>query len=324
MAGADPVVLTLNHQFPADTPGSKVDQWFADQVYQKTKGEVRIRIFWSNALGDPRENLSLLERGQVDMAAMSAGYFPDELPLLAAPNSIPMAMDNVCQAADIMARFLADIPEVEQEALSKGVRPLFFHVLNPYLLATREPLKRLSDFSGRRIRTWGNDMPELVRAAGATPVPLFLPDIRRAMEKGVIDGCPFSVDLMVSYKLYEFARHVTEVVMWEGPSWGLWVSEATWKKLMPDHRAVFRQTAGQAGEKDVRMALAAEKEARQFLEHQGVTFHPFPAKDLADWKASAPDFMQTFVERGKKIGKEAAARKMRAIWEKGRQKVICP
>jgi len=177
-------ILKMNHQFPENTAGSKIDQWFADEIKLKTGGGVEIRMFWSNGLGEPRDNLSLLQGGRVDMAAMSAGYFPHELPLLSAPNSIPMAMDDVCQSSEIMNAFLTRIPAVSQEASDHGLRPLFFHLLNPYLLVTKEPVLRLSDLKGKRIPTWGNEMADLVRAARGKPVPLFLPDLYSAMEQG--------------------------------------------------------------------------------------------------------------------------------------------
>ena len=68
--------LMMNHQFPEDTAGSKLDQWFADEVAKATEGEVEIKIYWSNTLGAAKENLKLLSSGVIDMAGMSSGYFP--------------------------------------------------------------------------------------------------------------------------------------------------------------------------------------------------------------------------------------------------------
>ncbi|MBU2627574.1 MAG: hypothetical protein KKE61_03065, partial [Proteobacteria bacterium] len=62
------IVLKMNHQFPSATTGSKIDQWFADQIKAATDNEIQIRIFWSNQLGDPKENLGLLRTGAIDMA----------------------------------------------------------------------------------------------------------------------------------------------------------------------------------------------------------------------------------------------------------------
>ena len=110
------VVLKMNHQFPAAAEGSKIDQWFMDEVKKATNGEVEIQIFWSNALGAAKENLTLLKGGAIDMAGMSPGYFPAELPFFCAPNSIPMAMDNIRQSSAIMKAFIEKVPAFVQES----------------------------------------------------------------------------------------------------------------------------------------------------------------------------------------------------------------
>ena len=317
-------MLKMNHQFPENTTGSRIDQWFADQVRIRSRGRLTINVHWSNGLGEPRDNLSLISRGVLDMAAMSAGYFPDKMPMLAAPNSIPMAMDNVCQAREIMKALLKKIPEVADEAAELGVRPLFFHVLNPYMLATRTPVTRLEDLKGMRIRTWGEDLPGLIRAAGAKPVPLFLPDVYPALEKGVIDGCPFSLDLMVSYGIYKLAKHVTEVIMWEGPSWGVWISESVWARLPDDIRDIMAETAEEAGRMEIRRMLAAEKEARTFLLSRGVEFHSFSETEKHRWQASSPDYFGKFIRKMSALGKAGAAAKMVDVWQTMRQTTTCP
>jgi len=318
------VVLKMNHQFPANAPGSKIDQWFADEIHRRTGGRLTIKIFWSNGLGEPRENLSLISRGVLDMAAMSPGYFPEEMPLAAAPNSIPMAMDNVCQARDIMQAFIDQVPEVSEESHALGITPLFFHVLNPYFLVSRDPITRLTDLAGKRVRTWGNDLPALIRAADAKPVPLFLPDVYPALEKGIIDACPFSLDLMVSYDIHEVAGHVTEVVIWEGSSWGIWMSEAAWRKLPPDIRQIVTETAREASRREISVVLEAEQKARTFLKEKGIQFHSFPSADLSSWKAASPDYFDRFITSMTARGKGEAARRMVDLWKTMRKDIDCP
>jgi TRAP-type C4-dicarboxylate transport system substrate-binding protein len=48
-------VLKLNSQWPATTAGSKVDQWFADEVGKRTNGQLQIKVYWSEALGKATE-----------------------------------------------------------------------------------------------------------------------------------------------------------------------------------------------------------------------------------------------------------------------------
>ena len=152
--------LKLNSQWPATTAGSKVDQWFADEVKKRTNGEVEIRIFWSEALGKANENLSLIQSGAIEMGAMSPGYFPKQLPFHAAPNSIPMAMSSVKQANVLMRRLLSEVPAMQGEAKANGVRTLFFHHLNPYLLVSKEPLHQPPRGSGEQDSDLGHRYAE--------------------------------------------------------------------------------------------------------------------------------------------------------------------
>ncbi|MBF0258492.1 MAG: TRAP transporter substrate-binding protein DctP [Desulfamplus sp.] len=317
-------VLKMNHQFPQDTIGSKIDQWFCDQIKSATGGEIEIRIFWSNGLADPKENLELLKTGKIDMAAMSSGYFSSEMPFFSAPNSIPMGMDNICQSSEIMKKLVNTVPAFREEASKNRVHSLFFHILSPYFLVTKEPVLKFSDLEGKRIRTWGNDMPRLIEAAKAKPIPLFLPDIYDAMKMGVIDGCPFSVDLVVSYKIYELAAHITEVVLWEGPGWGVWVSQKRWSDFSEEIQTIFMKTAELARHKELETTLIATKEAKNFLLQNKVQFHPFPEEELLLWRDANPDFFSDFITQMAQQGKEDEAKQMVGIWQKMKKEVNCP
>ncbi len=308
-------VLKLNSQWPATTAGSKVDQWFADEVNKRTNGEVEIKIFWSEALGKANENLSLMQKGAVEMGAMSPAYFPTQLPFHTAPNSLPMAMLTVTQANALMKRLMAEVPAFAAEAKANGVRTLFFHHLNPYLLVSKEPLTNLQALKGKKIRTWGTDMPRMAQAQGMTPVTLSLPEIYEGLGRGVVDAAPFSVDLVVAYKIYEVAKNISEVTLWLGPSWGVWIGEPAWQKLSPQHQKVMLDVATEASQRDMEATMAAEQVARDDLIKRGVKFHPFPEGDKQKWKASLPDYFAEFIAAQEKLGKGADAAKMVAIWK---------
>jgi TRAP-type C4-dicarboxylate transport system substrate-binding protein len=313
--------LKLNSQWPATTAGSKVDQWFADEVKKRTNGEVEIRIFWSEALGKANENLSLMQKGAVEMGAMSPAYFPKQLPFHTAPNSIPMAMNSVNQANVLMKRLLREVPAMQEEAKANGVRTLFFHHLNSYLLVSKDPLTSLQSVRGKKIRTWGTDMPRMAQAAGMTPVTLSLPEIYEAISRGVIDAAPFSVDLVMNYKLFEVARNISEVTLWLGPSWGVWIAESAWQKLPAAAQKVMLEVADEANKRDMDATIEAEKTAREELLKRNVKFHPFPAADRDQWRKSLPDFFGDFIAGQEQAGKGADARKMVAIWREVVEKV---
>lgn len=308
------VKLRMSSQWTENTAGAQVDKWWAEEIRNRTNGTVNIKIFWEGALGKAKENLGLIQKGAIDFAAMSPGYFPAELPFHAAPNSIPMAMSEVSQATELMQRLLTEVPEFDQEAARNGMKSLFFHHLNPYKLVCKEQIKGLADMKGKKVRTWGKDMPRMVQAAGGVPVTLGLPELYEGLSRGTVDCIPFSVDLMVNYKIYEVAKHVHDITLWEGPTNAVWISRTVWKDMRPDHQKIVQEVSFEAAKRDRDQVIAAGEKAVETLKAKGVQFHEFPAADKKQWKAANPDFFADFIAEQEKVGRGDAARKTITIW----------
>jgi len=308
-------VLRMNHQMTATTAGSIVDQWFADEVKKRTNGAVEMKIFFSSGLGEVKETLSLLESGAIDMAALSPGYFPDQMPFFTAPNSIPMAIDNIDQAYVISKRFMAEVPAFMDEARAKGIRPIFFHVLNPYLIVAKEPVLTVEQLKGKKFRTWGSDLPRMAQAVGMTPVTLGVTELYEGLMRGVVDVIPFSVDLMQNYKIHEVAKNVVEVTIWDGPTWGVWISDKAWDRLTPEQRKIVMEVGEEAAKRDLEAVRKAAADSRAFLTAQGIKFYSFPPAELAKWRAQLPDYFAEFITKQEARGKGQDARKTIEIWK---------
>ena len=307
-------MLKMSSQWTENTPGGQVDLWWADQIRERTNGEVDIKIFWEGALGKGKENLGLIQTGAIELAAMSPGYFPAELPFHAAPNSIPMAMSEVPQATELMERLLQEVPEFDMEAQRNGMKALFFHHLNPYKLVCKEQVSSVADMNGKKVRTWGKDMPRMVEAAGGVPVTLGLAELYEGLSRGTVDCIPFSVDLMVSYKIYEVAKHFHDITLWEGPTNAVWISSDIWNGLTDEQRAIVQKVSFEASYRDRDQVLAAGDAAIGTLQEQGVQFHDFPAEEAAMWKGANPDFFADFITDMTALGRGEAAEKTIMIW----------
>lgn len=309
------MTLKANSQYSDVQSASKIDKWWAEEISKRTDGEVNVKIFFSGALGKAQENLTLLQDGAIELAMMSPGYFPAELPFHAAPNSIPMAMSGVEDAYDLMTRLMTtDSDILEKEAAANGIKPLFFHYLNPYKLVCNKQISSLDQLSGLKIRTWGKDLPRAMEAVGATPVTLMFPDIYEALGRGTVDCIPVSVDLHLNYKFYEVAKHLHDVTIWVGPTAGTWIHLDAWNKLTPDQQAIIEQVSFEAMEKDRDATLAAAGTAIEELKSLGMQFHDFPEADAAMWKEKIPDFFGDFIDDMEALGRGEDARRMIAIW----------
>ncbi len=307
-------MLKMSSQWTENTPGGQVDIWWAEEIEKRTNGEVKIKIFWEGALGKAKENLGLIQTGAIELAAMSPGYFPAELPFHAAPNSIPMAMSEVPQATELMERLLVEVPEFDDEAKRNGMKALFFHHLNPYKLVCKEMVSGVADMEGKKVRTWGKDMPRMVEAAGGVAVTLGLPELYEGLSRGTVDCIPFSVDLMVSYKIYEVAKHVHDITLWEGPTNAVWISRNIWDGMTDEQRAVVQEVSFEAARRDRDQVLAAGEAAISTLKDNGVEFHDFPAAEAEKWRNANPDFFGDFIKDQTELGRGEAAEKTIMIW----------
>ena len=313
-SGTSAKSLRMSSQWTETTAGAKVDKWWASEIEKRTNGAVKIKIFWAGVLGKAKENLGLIQQGAIDLAAMSPGYFPSELPFHAAPNSIPMTMSRPDQATALMERLLTEVPEFDKEAKRNGMKALFYHHLNPYLLVCKDPAKSVADMKGRKVRTWGKDMPRMVQAAGGVPVTLGLAELYEGLSRGTVDCIPFSVDLMVNYKIYEVAKHIHSITLWEGPTNAVWMASKVWDGLTQDQQKIVQEVSFQAAMRDRDQVIAAGGKAIATLKSKGVQFHDFPKSEAKKWKAANPDFFGDFIKAQTAAGKGADAEKTIKIW----------
>jgi TRAP-type C4-dicarboxylate transport system substrate-binding protein len=311
---ANAKTLRMSSQWTEITAGAQVDKWWASEIEKRTGGEVKIKIFWEGVLGTAKENLGLIQQNAIDLAAMSPGYFPAELPFHAAPNSIPMAMSRVDQATALMERLLTEVDEFDAEAARNGMKALFFHHLNPYQLVCKERINGLADMKGKKVRTWGKDMPRMVEAAGGVPVTLGLAELYEGLSRGTVDCIPFSVDLMVNYKIYEVAKHMHDVTLWEGPTNAVWISRPVWDGLSAEQQKIIQEVSFEAANRDRDQVIGASETAIATLKGEGVQFHAFPEADKKAWKDANPDFFGDFIAGQTELGRGAAAEKTIMIW----------
>jgi len=307
--------MKLSSQWVENTVISQTNRWWAEELEKRSQGKVKVKIFYAGTLAKATENLQLIRSGGVELVNMSPSYFGADLPLFTAPNSIPMAMSDVPQTTVLIQRLLKELPAMDEEAKRNGVKALHFHHLNPYRLVCKQQIKSLDDLKGKKIRTWGSDMPKMVQAAGGVPVSLGLPELYEGLNRGTVDCIPFSVDLMVSYKIHEVAKHVHDVTLWLGPTSGLWMARPAWDKLIPEHQKLFVQISDEAAIRDRDLTMAAATTATETLKAAGVQFHAFPEADKKKWKAQNPDFFGEFIVTQEKAGRGDAARQMVKIWK---------
>ncbi|OQY32115.1 MAG: ABC transporter substrate-binding protein [Spirochaetaceae bacterium 4572_59] len=162
-------------------------QYFKELVEKNSEGRITVDLYHSSQLGDDREMMEALQRGEQEMTCPSTApivpfipyYGVFDLPFLFPSNE---AADKVLDG------------KIGQDLLDKlstiGIKGLVYwengyRNLTNSVRAVRSP----EDVKGMKVRTMENPMHlDAWRAMGANPTPMAFGELFSAMQQGVVDG----------------------------------------------------------------------------------------------------------------------------------------
>jgi TRAP-type C4-dicarboxylate transport system substrate-binding protein len=291
----------------ADTPFLQVEKDFAAAVAERTEGRVQIDITYAGGLGAGPELLQLAGRGAVDMAALVPGYFADQFNFWRV-FQIPFVFETPSQALEISFSALDDLPVFSEELGQYGVRYLFHQPLGDYYFTGKDPnCDSVEGIRGKRLRSFGADIPVLMAGIGAVPVTVPVPEVYEALQRGGLDYSTINRGNILANRFYEVAQHNC------GPVFAIAghiivISERAWTRLPADIQEIITEEARKAGEAYMAAIDELENSAQVEIEAAGGTFKPFPQEELDKWRAEAPDVLALWVEAmGEKgLGEQAA------------------
>ena len=207
--------VTLRHAsgLPQTYPMVVTTNRFNDLVEQETGGKVKVQMFWGGSLGGMKEALDLVSKGAADISDIVPGYFITQLPLYSMTNAIPHTfMDPAAATIALMDVSNSNAEQID-EYRKNNIKPLIFRALDNFYFMCTKPVKTMADFQGLKIKSFGNYIPRLIEALGATPVNVIVADAYEAMKRGSLDCTYSSFPDMEAYKLHEVAKYIVDVPM---------------------------------------------------------------------------------------------------------------
>ena len=310
--------LRFGHFTPPRPTHAQVDQWFAEELEKRSGGRITMKIYWGEAVGKAQELIKLTAQGAIDVSAVPPAYFPAQLPLLAATNSLPLTMASAREAQAVSHTLWQEIPAMREEARRANVWPLFFHVLNPYHLLCTKPIRTLDDLKGKKMRSWGEDIPRVWQAVGAVPVTVLPGEFYESLQRGSVDCMLLSWDLLAAFKLHDVAKYASTISFGAIISNPQWYNLKKWESFPPHVKKLFTELADEAKRLDLAKVEQAERDAVEAMKAAGVEFIEF--QDQAKFEKHLPDFLSDWVKRMEKIGKGLEAQAMADRWREIRRK----
>ena len=125
--------------------------------------------------------------GIVDIGWCFQGYWPDQTPLADVISLPCLPIKTAEQGSEVLWKLYEKFPAIQKEF--SDVVPLTLWTSHPYfLLTSKKQVKTLEDLKGLKIRVTGGPPTDQMKALGAVPTLMPMPDIYQALDKGVVDG----------------------------------------------------------------------------------------------------------------------------------------
>jgi TRAP-type C4-dicarboxylate transport system substrate-binding protein len=251
-AEAQEVTLRLHHFLPA---ASNVHRFFlapwAEKVQQESGGRLRIQIFPAMQLGGaPPQLYDQARDGVADIVWTLPGNTPGRFPRIETME-LPFVAhaSGVVNAKATQEFFATAAPDEFRE-----VHPICVWAHDGGHIHANRPVRRQEDLRGLRLRFPTRLAGEALRALGAAPVGMPIPQVPEALAQRAIDGAVVPWEVMPSIRLQELVNNHTEITgtpCLYTTTFILAMNRARYAALPADLRAVLDANSG-----DVAAAMA--------------------------------------------------------------------
>jgi len=207
--GALAQTITLKaHTFigvKAPTIAKLMAPW-AKKVEKESNGRLKIDIYPSMQLGGkPPQLIDQVRDGVVDIVWTLPGYTPGrfvktevfELPFV---HTNPVATNLAIQ----------DFIEKHGDELA-NVKVILMHVHAGGMFHSYDPIRKVSDVKGMKIRTPSRTGGWLLEAMGAVPIGAPVPKVPELLSKRVVDAVMLPFEITIALKTHEMVDHHAEL-----------------------------------------------------------------------------------------------------------------
>jgi TRAP-type C4-dicarboxylate transport system substrate-binding protein len=288
---ADAKVLKISHQFPGGTADEgdfrdRLARKFAQEVEKRTNGALKFEIYPAGSLVKAKQQFDAMSRGALDMSVFPLAYQGGKLPIA----NITLMPALITSYEQGLRWKTAPIGQELSKALEENGVKIITWVWQAGGNVSRD--KRIlvpEDVKGLKVRGAGKSIEVMLKAADAAIVSFPSNESYSALQSGVVDGMWTSSGSLVSYRLYEVAKHVTTArdktfwFMFEP----LLMAKSTYDGLTPEQQKIVTEVGASLDAFAVKSAKEDDQRVSDVYAKAGVTVHDMDEATFAKWRKIA-------------------------------------
>ncbi len=300
--GADVIKLKSANYLPQPHKMSLLGQKFCDEVNKRLAGQVEITYYPGGTLLSPDKMYTGITQGIADMGTSHIAYTRGRFPVMEV-FEMPLGFPSGYVASKVANDFYNKFKPEEW----KDVQVLYLTMSGPLVIQTiKKPINTLEDLKGVKIRATGA-LADVVKALGAAPVPMPMPDVYEALRREVLDGTMLDLSVLRQWKFAEVEKFVT--ANWQlgtGYTFYFVINKNKWDKLPPDAQKVFTEVAAEISELNGKQWNDLDIDSLEYFKSMGGQLINLSDAEVQKWKQAVAPVITTFKAEMEKKGHKAA------------------
>jgi TRAP-type C4-dicarboxylate transport system substrate-binding protein len=202
----DVTMLRVHQMLPAQAtiPNKAIAPW-TKRVEEASGGRLKFELYPAMQLGGaPPDLYDQAKDGVVDLIWTVLGYTPGRFPK-SEVFELPF-MVTKAEATSVAFQQYVEANSIDEFA---GVKLLCVHTHGPGLFHTKDPVTKLEDLKGMKIRGGSSIINDMLGRLGAEPVGMPVPQVPEALSTGVISGTTIPWEVTPALKVAELVRNHT-------------------------------------------------------------------------------------------------------------------
>lgn len=267
---------------PAHPAYSALYSSFVELLPQESGGKLTAKIYGTEIV-DLKQMKSALTTNLVDVGNFLPMYFPADVPNSALTGDLALLGRNSQAMGAAVMEYIVTCPECLAEYKKMGLVYAGSGSSDVYALLTTKPINSVADLRGLRLRSGGAPFSRWAEAMGATPANIQVNDTFEAMSQGVIDGTMASVADLLSFRLIELVKNVTDLKLgtYHATS-NFTTGMKAWKEMSVEERKALVRAANRASTRFTEAwGYQRPGVAREKAKEAGIVFAEAPAELVA-------------------------------------------
>jgi TRAP-type C4-dicarboxylate transport system substrate-binding protein len=299
-AQAQQKTITLNYSnfAPATHKTSVLSEEWCKEVEKRTNGLVKATMFHGGTLTPPTQAYDGVVKGLSDMAQGVFSYHRGRFPLTEF-SDLPLGVRDCVVIAKMFNEYHQKFKPKEMD----DVKVMYLHGNPPAILHTaKKPVNKLEDIKGLKIRVTPNGTP-IVKALGAAPVAMPMPEVYDSLSKGVVDGGMLPSEALEGWKLGEVVKYTTETYsIGYTSAFYVIMNKQKWDSIPPDTQKVIEKINQEFIEKTGKGWEEIDASGRAFLQKLGGRLIPLSKQEGDRWVTAVQPVLDDYVKMTKEKG----------------------